>query len=296
MSSPRLLAGTAATLETTVYVDGTATDPTGSPTCTVVDGLGAAVQAGAATIAGSGSGKLRFALEAADVATPRRLVATWAGVVAGGNTITLTTEHEIVSEFLFTEAEARAFDDGALESADTYSDTSILEARDLIHDAFEQILGYGLGKRWAYETLDGLGRPEVWLEAQEIRELVAVATRESGSQTWTDYSAEALADILVYPNGRLYRESLGSFPYGMRNVRVAFLRGTSPIPLELRRAGLILLRDHLVKSNIPARATSQTDGLGTFTLSVAGRPGQWFGIPEVDSRLSRLRRHIPGVG
>lgn len=295
-SSPRLLAGTAATLEVTVYVDGTPTDPTGTPTCAVVDGLGAAVRNGSATIVGSNTGKLRFALEAADLANPRRFVATWAGIVAGSNTITLVTNHEAISEFLFSEAEARAFDNAALADVTTYPDETILGARDAIHDAFEEILAYGLGRRWDYELLDGPGGAEAWLEAQEVTALAAISTRASGGSSWADFSGAELADTLVWPNGRLLRESLGSFPAGNRNLRVSYYRGKDPIPLELKRAALTVLREHLVKSNIPARATSQTDALGTFTLSVAGRPGQWFGLPAVDSVLSRLRRRIPGVG
>lgn len=294
--TPRILAGTAATLTATVVIDGTATDPTVAGSVLVTDALGVSVASGTPTIAGGASGRLTYTLSAAAVAAPRILTATWSGIVAGGSTITLTTTHEVVGEHLFTEAEARTTDGAALASSTTYPSATIAACRDSVHDAFEQILGFPLGRRWRFEVVDGSGSAEQWLQEQEIAALLSVETRDAGSQTWTAYTQTQIDDIAAYPGGLLVRETLGSWPSGRLNVRIAYLAGESPIPLELRGAALMVARDQLVKSNLPARATSQTDELGTFSLAVAGRQGSWFGIPAADAVLTRRRRRIPGIG
>jgi hypothetical protein len=296
LDSPRILAGTRADLEVTVYRDGTATAPTGTGAVSVVDALGTAVSSG--TWTNVGSGVLRYTLSATETANVNELTITWAGIVFEAEAaISVTTRAEVVGDVLFTEADARAYDDAALTSAVTFPDALILAARDRIAQHFTEVLGFNLGRRYGLEVEDGDGSTELWLpKAYHLQELRSVETRASGGQTWTAFSASQLADVLVYPNGRLVRESLGTWPAGRRNIRAAYEAG-NPIPAPLKRAALIVLRDQLVGSNIPNRALRQTDEIGTFDLVVAGGTfGKWFGIPAVDSVLSQYRERVPMAG
>ena len=151
------------------------------------------------------------------------------------------------------------------------------------------------GARYGRQVLDGTGRAEIALVARDVSAVRTVSERASGSATLTAYSLGELADVLVYPDGRLVRETLGTFASGRRNVVVEFEHGVAPIPLEIREAALRLLRDQIVPSNLPDRATSQSNEFGAFSLATAGMRGAWFGIPRVDSVLDRYRRRLPGV-
>jgi hypothetical protein len=128
-----------------------------------------------------------------------------------------------------------------------------------------------------------------------LESIRAVATRAAGGAVWTAFTAGELAALLTWPNGRLVREG-AAWPSGRRNIRVEYEHGADPIPLELKRAAMTLLAENLKVSDLPERATAQTSELGTFQLAVAGRRGEWFGLPSVDSVLSRLSEKVPGVG
>jgi hypothetical protein len=292
-----ILRGTPATLEVICYVDGTAVDPTGTPTCAVVDEAGNAIASGNAVIAGGDTGKLQFALTGTNTANVNRLTATWANVVLSGQpAITLTTREEVVGDLLFTEAAAREFDQSALTSAVSYPDATILAGRDRIAESFADVTAVAMGLHYGREVLDGDGGATLWLAANEVGSVRSIKYRDRGTATWTAFTADELADVLVSPNGRLEREILGTFPAGRRNIAVEYEHGFQPIPEELRLAALRLLRNQLVASNIPDRALSQTDSLGTFQLAIASaQPGRWFGLPTVDSVLVRYRKRVPGV-
>lgn len=295
LDSPRILAGTRADIEVTVYRDGTPTAPTGTGSITVNDALGIEVASG--TWENTGGGLLRFTLTAVQTASVNRLTATWSGIVFDGEpAISVTTRHEVVGDQLFSETEARAYDGGKLADSTTYPDLTIQRARDRIADAFAHVLGFNVGRRFGLEVVDGAGGSELWLsEAYHLQTLRSVATRAAGSATWTPFTAGELADVLAYPHGLLVRETMGGWPAGRRNIRVAYEAGKG-VPLELRQAGLRVLRDQLVGSNIPDRALRQNDELGSFDLVIAGGSfGKWFGIPPVDAVLQRYRERVPAA-
>jgi hypothetical protein len=193
----------------------------------------------------------------------------------------------VVGDVLFTLAEARAYDGGALANSATYPDADILAARDRIADAFAEICGVTFGARYAREVLDGDGSESVRVSSH--RALAVRSIRIRSGATWTAFSTEELADVIVYPRGLLYRETLGTFPAGRRNVEVEYEHGVQPVPAEVRLAALRLLRDQLVKSPLDDRATSQAGEFGTFALATAGRNGSYFGLPLVDEVLNRYR-------
>lgn len=298
LASPRILAGVPGSIEVLVYQDGALVDPEAAPapTCAVLNAHGEAVASGTATIVGGGSGKLRLDLTAAQNARPSILTATWTFEVPTNEARTLVTRHESVGEHLFTVAQARATDNAVLASAVAYPDDAILRVRDLILDAFTDVCGPTFGTRYARAVLDGNGRDAIEIPgAAAVSALLSVSERASGGTALSAYTAGELADVLVYPAGLLVRETMGTFASGRRNVVVEFEHGVTPVPLEIREAALRLLRDQIVPSNLPDRATSQSNEFGAFSLATAGMRGAWFGIPRVDAVLDRYRRRLPGI-
>lgn len=282
-----ILAGTRATLEATVYVDGTATDPSSAGTVTVTDEDGNTVSTGAATVVGGNTGLLRYTPTAAELASVNKLTISWAGVVvSGAPAITLTTKAEVVGDLLFTEVQARAYDNAALANTSTYPDEEIRRGHDRIMDAFETILGYPLGRRYYREVFSGDGLSTLLLPYGEVVTVRSVATRAAGGTTWTAFTAAELADVFFEPYGLLSREVYGSFPAGRQNVRVSWEAGKEIHP-EIRLAALKLLRHQLVPSALPDRALFQTTEVGQFRFATSDAKGHWFGLPDVDSVLNR---------
>lgn len=295
VGSADILRGTAGVVEVVLLVDGVPIDPDPSPapTVTVVDGDGATlVEAAPATVIGGGSGRLQVVLTPAQTAKVADLTATWSFSAAGINQ-SVTTSHRVVGDVLFTLGEARAYDGGALANSATYSDAAILAARDRIADAFAQICGVAFGARYAREIVDGDGSESVRVGSHRVLAVRSIRIR-SGA-TWTALTAEEIDDVIVYPRGLLYRETLGTFPAGRRIVEVSYEHGIQPVPAEIRLAALRLLRDQLVKSPLDDRATSQAGEFGTFALATAGRNGSYFGLPLVDEVLNRYRERVPVV-
>lgn len=307
---PQIQAGTTGILDVTFYSAGAPVDPAPSPqpTCTVVDAAGNAVASGDATVVGGSTGRLTFTLSPAETTQPNLLTVTWANVKLGSDDpITQVTSAEVLGELLFTLAEARAYDDAALSDASKYPDDTILRGRDLILDAFQRITWQSFGTRYEREVLDGplgffdstYGRGLVTgaleLKRQQVQRIRSIKERTVGTQTWTAYSQADLDDVLLYPNGQIVRETRGAFAGGRLCIAVEYEHGWAPIPEEIRQAALRLLRSQLVSSNLPDRATSQSNEFGTFALAVAGKPGQWFGIPLVDSVIQRYRDRVPSV-
>lgn len=289
VGSADVLRGTAGVLEVVLSVDGVPTDPDPSPgpMVTVVDAAGVVVVTPALAIAvGGGSGKLRFIVTPDKTAEVGEWRATWT-FAQGGVQQSVTTSHRAVGDVLFTLGEARAFDGGALASSATFPDAAILAARDRIADAFAEICGVAFGARYARELLDGDGSESVRVGSHRVLAVRSIRIR-SGT-TWTALTAEELDDVIVYPRGLLYRETLGVFAAGRRNVEVAYEHGVQPVPAEIRLAAVRLLRDQLVKSPLDDRATSQAGEFGMFSLATAGRNGSYFGLPLVDEVLNRYR-------
>lgn len=292
----RILKGAAGSLEITVYSDGTLTDPTVASVA-VVDGQGNVVTTGAAAIVGSSSGRVTASVDDAQTAEVKTLTATWT-LTVGGNAQTFVTYHEVIGDLLFSEAELRAFDGGAVASGTTYTDAAIGQMHELVREAFEQICHAAFGARFRRDYFDGDGCATLWLRDMQVQSILAAATREPGSTTWTALSVSELADLLVMPNGRVIRDSLGYWTSGARNIRVDYVYGYQPVPWEVKRAAMWVARNYLSGSNVPRNAISQVDELGTFRLAVPGERGSWFGNPEVDRVLRdyQARNRIPGVG
>lgn len=290
--SPRYLAGSLGDLEVTVYRDGTLVDPASAGTVTVADEDGNVLSSGAATVVGGGTGLLRYTPTAAAMANVNRLTVSWATVVLGADpAITLTTYAEVVGDMLFTEAEARAFDGGAMGVSNGYTDDDIRRGHDAVMDEFERILKFPLGRRYYRDVVDGTGRSRMRMPRNEVQTIRQVQKRTSGSQTWTSFTSDELADVVATSWGLLEREGGAEWEKGTRNYRVSYEAGR-PIEGAARMHALRVLRHQLVPSALPDRALFQTNELGQFRLAVAGDSGHWFGIPDVDAWLLRNRLQV----
>ena len=292
----RILKGAAGSLEITVYSDGTLTDPTVASVA-VVDGQGNVVTTGAATLVGGSSGRVTASVDDAQTSEVKTLTATWT-LTVGGNSQTFVTTHEVIGDVLFSEAELRAFDGSALSNATTYTDAAIQAMHEMVREAFEQICHVAFGARFKRDYFDGDGCATLWLRDMQVQSILAAAIRTAGTQTWVALSGSELADLLLDSNGRLVRDSLGYWTSGKRNIRVDYVYGYQPVPLEVKRAAMWIARNNLTGSNMPRNAISQVDELGTFRLAVPGERGSWFALPEVDRVLRdyQARNRIPAVG
>jgi hypothetical protein len=292
--SPRILRGTGDYLEVTLYSDGTPTDADALPTVTITRGDGTVIAtAQPATKPADTTGIYRFTLTPSHTDVVADLVAVWS-FAFGGVAQAVTTYGRVVGDLLFTEAEARNFDVqdnglGALANTAHYTDRMILEARDRIQDQFEDIIEMPIGLRWFRVIASGESEHFLRTLKAPVVAVKGVATRESGSLTYTAFTSEELEDVFITGRNRLVRET-AYWPLGLNNIQIDFEAGLQPIPEDLKFAALWKLRYDLVPTNLPRTALSQTTELGTFRLAAAGERGAATGIPIVDEILARYSR------
>jgi hypothetical protein len=279
----RILKNTAASITTSWYVDGTATD-VGDVTVGIVDSAGTTVVAAGAATTNNGDGTYTYAIANSLTGSVAEWTVTWTDVDSGDD---LDTEVEVVGSHLFTEAQARAFDLSALSDASTYSDADIALARDRITDAFESICEISFVPRYAREQLPGTGTPILYVSKPKVSEVLS-ATIGGTAQT--------VSDIVVLP-GRGLHHTTTDWTAATRadplNCVVAYEHGYTKPPGEITRAALIVLREQVVASDIPLRALGYSTEIGNVQLATAGMRGAWFGLPEVDAVLSRFSSHQP---
>lgn len=294
----------AATLTHTFYVGETATDPTGTPACAIVDANGDAVQSGNATIAGNNTGRVTFALSAQSQLAA--LTATWTATVAGVSVVEVD-DVEIVGGVFFTLAEGRA-SDASLADTTKYTTADLTAAWLEVEQECEQICDRAFVPRYRRAVLDGSGGTHLmladpeWLSMQrsvgDVRTIRSVKVAPRADETFVALTASQLAAVQVSADGQLRRVDGGIFTEGVANVVVEYEYGLSRPPTDLKRVCMTRLRSrlNLARSAIPDRATSFTMGEGgTFRLDL---PGAFkVGIPDVDAVYSRYsRRSGAGTG
>lgn len=291
--SSQILQSTPATMSATWYLDGDVTDP-GVVEVTVTKIDGTALYTDAATD-GTGAAARTLLLSTTDTADLDRLTAVWTSATLGE----ITTEAEIVGDLLFTEAEARGFDKVQLANASTYPDALLAEARTRIGDALESIIGTAPFPRYKRVVLSGDGTDSLRIPAVLLRAARTIEERLSGESDWTVYTAAELADVLPEEYGYLYRETLGVFTKGRRNIRVGYEYGFERVPSNLRQAALLILMESVRQSDIDPRAMSYSDGLGTLRFVTPGLTrGAYFSNPEINAilQLPEYQLRAPALG
>jgi hypothetical protein len=276
-----VLRSTPVTISNTWYSDGEIADPGEGVTVAVVLPDGSTLEP-APNVTGSGAAPRNATILASATAELGVVTATWTSSALG----VATTTFEVVGDVLFTIAEARAFDGGALSSATRYPTEVIEQARARITDWFQELCGVSFIPRGITTVLDGSGRDTLLLSDLRILRVRSVETRAGG--TWTALSPEDLDD--VQPGwGQLIRDVRGIWPSGRRNVRVRYEHG------QIRRAALLTVRHDLVSTDLSARATQIVHQTGTEYLWTPGLRGSSVSLPEVHAILEKYDERVPGI-
>ena len=293
----RILKGVASTITVSIYDAGVLIDPTGNAVTIVLTNLAGTEVVASTSAARVSVGLYSFVITPTIATTLDTLTATWTFTLSG-NVHAVTEDYESEGAQLFTISEARGFGDTGLADATKYPNATIAGARDRIAEEFERICGTSFTPRSRFVVIDGSKQSRdgasVWLPSIRTASVSTVETREHGTQTWTAFTADEVADVLVTGTGRIERESLADWPPGTRNIRVQYSYGYDEPPTPIKRAALVLIRAHAVPSDIDTRAMSLTDELGTYRFAAAGERGAWFGIPDVDAVLDRYGAGGPG--
>lgn len=292
----RIRAGSAATLTlTTTDSDGEPAEASGTVTVGVAKADGTAVvAAGTATTHTSGSATYTVALTATQTATLELLTATWTN-----GTSTWTTRHEIVGGFLFTVAQARAFDATVLGFAatNTFTDDQILAARGPIERRVEFICDRAFVPRYSRLTLDGTGTTDLVLGVSEPRTVRSARVYASaGSSTYSSLSATSLAGLALTDDGTIRRTDNNVWTEDRANIVVEVEHGWDNPPDDLVDAVLLHLRHYLTRprSAMLDRATSLSDGDGA-SYNLATAEIYRTGIPEVDAVYDAYSRRSRGT-
>jgi hypothetical protein len=291
----RIIKNAAATITHVWEVGEQVTDPTGTPTYTVVDANGTSVASGNATVPGDGSGRTTFSLAAQTLT--RLLTVTWSATVGGVARVEVD-QVEVVSGFFFSLAEGRG-SDSSLADTSKYTTQQLLDKRSEVERECEQICDRAFLPRYARVVLDGTGASTIVLEhpgpersVADVRAIRRISVAPQVDETFVDLTAGELADVALLDDGITLRRSSGNvFTGGWQNVVVEYEYGLSGPPDDLVTAALLRFRSRLnmTRSGIPDRATSfqSADG-GTYRITL---PDAWrTGLPEVDAAYSRYSR------
>lgn len=294
----RIAKSTAGTLSHTFTVDETPVDSSTTVTYAVVDAAGDSVTSGNATQTGTGTYSFVLAAQSA----LKALTVTWTGTVAGSST-TATTYAEIAGGFLFTLQQGRESDSVLADTA-TYPVADLIAARLEVEAECETICDRAFVPRYLRMVLDGSGTGEILLvhpdpvrSIGDVRLVRSVSMADSPDGTFTDFTADQLADLTATRDGRLIRTGGDVFTEGRANVVVELEYGLDRPPPDLVRAAFTRFRStlNINKSGVPDRASSFTvTSEGTYRLDM---PGPFkTGVPAVDAAYGRYSRRSTGTG
>lgn len=290
----QILVDSAGSLSVAWFSDGEPADP-GVTTVGVVNDAGTTVIASGTATTGTGTAARSVAFTTTHSANLDRLTVTWTSATYGASTAIV----EVVGAWLFTIAECRAFDGGAIQQARPIPEaTAIEEARVRILDEFEMLTGVAWVPRYRRDIYSGDGLTTLFLPTGRVRAIRSAENRAYGQATWTAVTADELADLYYEPWGLLRRESLGTFLSGSRNWRIGYEHGADQPPLDIKRAALMAARYELIPSNISERAISISNEMGTTNLWTPGLSGRGRAIhplPEVDRILRAHDERVPVV-
>jgi len=293
-----VLRGVAGTASLTV-VDSSVTT-FGAATVVVTAHDGTTVEASTAATGAGGSGATgatyTFRLSATDTAKLDILSLAWT-IQVDGVPETVTTYAEVIGSYIFSIAEARAFDRGQLANAATYPDSDIAAARLLITDAFQDICttafvprygesfirhdgGFSAGDYGGWYQWSPVDRPEILMPYPFIRALREVAV-SYWAQDWVVQDLTAMGPVELTDEGLIR----GIFPHGF--LRIRYEHGMDKVPAAIHKAALQVLLLEMIPDNLPERASSYELNGNVYRISMPDGVRKWYGIPTVDSVLSR---------
>ena len=207
---------------------------------------------------------------------------------------------------LFDVATARAFDKGQLSNTAVYLDAAITAKEIAIRAKFERIIGVALSAKAYTECYDGDGTSTLylnhhmpWADATPSPVTLTSVTVIATDNTETAFTVAELANVVKYPH-KLVRRS-GSFPRGVRNIKVAYTAGYTTCPEDIKQAALQVLHlqppDGLIPGSIPSMVIDGTDGTINWSRVKDSAKGRWYGNEAIDSvlRYHRDIETLPGI-
>jgi hypothetical protein len=285
----RLQRGHGGTLTVTLYdANGVAADPgAGDGTADVTDSAGVAVSGSpfAAVHGGANSGQYTITLPST-LSVLDTYDVMWH--FPGGSF--RPTQFELVGAFLFAIPELWTFDT-QLNNPSLYTPALVRAIRAGVEECFEheKVGRVAFRPRGSRDHLDGTGTNAIMVDHTRPTRVV------SSKIGTTALTGPELADLKVYPFGKIVRDTMGSWTRGNLNVELFYEHGLASVPAPIHIAALRYARHLIVKSafEINDRATAVLTDAGGYRLTIAGRDG-WTGLPEVDSVLKSWTKATPG--
>jgi len=286
----RVLRTAKSVLSQTFYLDGVATDATGSVVVTITRLDGTAVEGGNAT-GPDANHKYTYQFQGRDVVD--WLVVTWAATVSG-DAIVLTDSIEIVGGFFFSTTEGRAVDP-ALSSLTKFPESDMVDYRAQTESECERICGQAFVPRFLRFTTNGTGQTALMSPVALIRSIRSVKV---GSAT---FAPADTASVGYSDAGMIYLSQgwVPGVPSGVKNITIELEYGWDAPPIDIVRAAKIRFKSIALQSRSPlpdrAERVVQIDERGGSV--VYGSPTtEKVGIPEVDATYSRYPSPRPGFG
>lgn len=198
---------------------------------------------------------------------------------------------------LFSVTEARAFDRQQLQDPLVYPDADIQAMAVMIGDFFYEVCGVRFETTTETDAwVDGTGTDTLWVRHHRLQAVTACTVYDCTGTVSRAFDEADLADLAVYPAGKIVRRARGLFLWGRRNVKLTYSHGWDSTPLAVKRAALRLCVDELVASDVSRRVTQMADGEMRYNFSVPGRgKTEWTGIPVVDTVLRTYNEKIVGM-
>jgi hypothetical protein len=275
-------------------------------TLTIRDGAGASIYTGTPTLhAGHVNSSIPVAtLSKLDVYTFEYTASLDS---QGSETVAWTDVVELAGGYIFEIADLRAFDRAFTDTV-KFPTSKLRDVRIAVEDLIESDTAARVAfvPRGRRVTLSG-NSPDLnrgyypLMYGNDYRELIVpnyeVRSLYSGSLDGIAFTQDELDGIIPRDN-TLFRSAGVTFPawsFGVNNVKLHYVHGYERPSGAITRAALILAREYLVKSDLPARASATSIGDQLFRLTIAGRDGI-TGIPDVDAAISQFGRSSSLIG
>jgi len=241
----------------------------------------------------AGSGAYTYSLPPQPA--PAWLTVTWTGTFSGvvqsvttaaGAADGTGSEVQVVGGHLFTIAALRQFGDAVLADKTRWPDQTLIDARSRVTVLVEDFCNVCFFPRYGRVAVDGNLKPTVWLPDLKVNVLRSVVING------VPLTQTELGQVVVFPNGKLYRLGLWPIYTSPRNIVIGYEHGYLAPPADLARAAMMITRYELVTTELAERFVTFQNDLGITRVAQPGGMAP-TGIPIVDATLNRYRQSSP---
>lgn len=281
----RIRQAAAATLKVTLTDQiGEPVDAVAGVNVTVTRANGAVLVASTPATSDPAVGVYTYPLPAANTAVLDVLHAVWHDVTSGGD---WHSYHRIVGGFMFSIAEARAYDD-VLNDSGKYPSIDLAATRDEVEDEAEWICDRRFVPSYARVTVSGDGTDRIHTSCHDLRNVRAISVADSLAGAAVSLTAQELASCALLPGGVILRTDGGIFTWGTNNVTIDLEYGLDAPDAMLAAAAITRLRSRLLgpRTGLPERSREWTDPNGNHYV-FTGPDALTTGIDSVDAVYAR---------